>query len=215
MKKELKQDIKKNKQDILIIDVEKYGKKNVVANFPEFIKLQKKVKFSNHQDVNFDCFANACNIFEKQKQYEYIYDVICDYLDEQFQKNNHCQFSSNVCISGRNKDSHYYFSGCCHIYPRNNWYCKIIKKILKRQGILTLNLSKSTKCPHLSGKECQIKAISCKLFTCQYLKKQKIDYKIDDFWLLKYFFNKRQKQILQYSFYHDKEEIIKQLLKYI
>lgn len=175
-------------------NAKKYIHKNVLVHFlyDEFDiiddSILKEKKFS--KDVTSKiCFIHAINLRDKKKRYAYIYDVVCDYLDKEFHDKNICGFSDNVCLSVKN-NSHCPESlhGCC--YGRNRGLCKNFK----------------------NGK-CQIKSISCKLFTCRYLKKNKIKYKINDIPLLKYFFNLRQKFIIDTSIFKDKEETIELLLK--
>ena len=69
-------------------------------------------------------------------------------------------------------------------------------------------------CEHLKNNKCTIKSITCKLFTCRYLKKQGIKYKINDIPLLKYFMNIQQRLVIMSSFFKDKDEVIKLLMKY-
>ncbi len=146
-----------------------------ISNFPnEKIKIQA---------------INALNIKDIKKRYEYIYDTVCKYLDDEFSHKNLCQFQNNQCISVRN-NSHCPSSkyGCCYGPKR---------------GL----------CEHMKNGKCSIKSISCKLFTCRYLKANKVKYPIKEIPLLNYFFNLRQKYILSNSIFKDKAEIISLLLK--
>lgn len=133
--------------------------------------------------------VHACNIKDIRMKYSYIYDIVCNYLDEAFEKNNWCDFKDNKCIAVRNKnhcsESLY---GCCYGSKR---------------GV----------CKNLENKHCKIKSLSCKLFFCRYLKKEKKNIKINDIPLLKYFFNTKQKFVLEYSIFKDKDEIINLLIK--
>ena len=133
---------------------------------------------------------HAVNIKDSRKRYSYIYDIVCDYLDYQFIDLNVCGFKDNVCLGVKNK-SHCPESknGCC--YGTNRGLCK----------------------KYVNGK-CTIKSISCKLFTCRYLRKQDVMFKINSIPLLKYFFNPMQKFILWDSIFKDKDAIIELLMKY-
>ena len=132
---------------------------------------------------------HALNIKDSEKRYSYIYDVICDCLDEEFNKNNICNFIDNKCISVRcNSHCRESLNGCC--YGTKRGLCK----------------------NYIDGK-CSIKSISCKLFTCRYLRKQGIKYPINSFPLLKYFFNIKQKLIIDQSIFKDKDYIIDLLIK--
>lgn len=133
--------------------------------------------------------VHALNIKDIKERYSYIYDVVCDYLDNEFITNNKCDFINNRCISVR-FGSHCPESvnGCC--YGTNRGLCKNF----------------------IDGK-CTIRSLSCKLFTCRYLRKQGIKYPINSFPLLKYFFNIRQKIVIDESIYKDKDYIIDLLIK--
>ena len=55
--------------------------------------------------------------------------------------------------------------------------------------------------------------MACKLFTCPFLYKEKgIKQRINDYVLIKYFFNRNQKYILECSFWTPKEIVMKRLL---
>lgn len=175
--------------------VKKYiNKKNILVHFLyksyDIIddSILKKNKFTK-DIIDKIRFIQAINIKDKKKRYSYIYDIVCDDLDKDFINNNICGFEDNICISVKNK-SHCKESknGCC--YGTNRGLCK-----------------------NFYNGKCNIKSISCKLFTCRYLRKNKIKYKINDIPLLKYFFNIRQKFILDTSIFKDKDEILELLLK--
>ena len=172
--------IKKNKDKENIIVLKQNG---------NIIDLEN-INYLNDIDSKWKLYSViAANIKNIEKRYNYIYDIVCDYLDNEFQEKNICQFRNNKCIGVTDgyhcKES---VNGCC--YGRKRGLCKNFNK----------------------GK-CSIKSISCKLFTCRYLKKNKIKYHSDNIPLLKYFFNKRQKTIIEDSIFIDKEQIINMLLK--
>ena len=155
----------------------------------QIIKDDKSIKEYTEEDLKMKIYTiNAVNIKDIKQRYNYIYDVVCNYLDKEFNERNICNFKDNKCISVRN-NSHCKESenGCC--YGRKRGLCKNLK----------------------NGK-CNIKSISCKLFTCRYLKKNKIKYKINDIPLLKFFVNNRQKFIINNSIFKDKPEIIDLLI---
>ena len=60
--------------------------------------------------------------------------------------------------------------------------------------------------------KCNAKCISCKLFTCDYLEKKGIKFKIKDMLLLDTFFNPLQKYCIKYKVFTPKEKIIKWLI---
>lgn len=132
---------------------------------------------------------HAINIKEMEERYSYIYDRVCQFLDQEFQEKNICQFEKNLCIGVRKHCQCHSEYGCC--YGRKRGLCK-----------------------NLVDNHCTIQAISCKLFTCSCLRKEKIEFKINDIVLLKYFFNPIQKYYIEYSLFKDKSEMIPLLLKY-
>lgn len=138
------------------------------------------------------------NITEK---YEYIYDTVCEYLDSEFSKNNFCDFKNDSCIANRKKYSSHSTMGCCYSFEYSKfWEPTFIKNIKV--------------CNHLNCKTCNTKCISCKLYTCKYLKDNNIQFKIDNILLLDCFFTKSQFLILKYNFFHKREEIINKLLEH-
>ena len=121
--------------------------------------------------------------------------MICDYLDSEFNSKNICGFSCNICKRKKeqlknNKKLIYYKNGCCYNYKKR----KICEYFMPNMG-------------------CSIKNIGCKIFTCSYLKKQGYKYGLDDIYLARYFFNRRQKFYIEYTFFKDKETIMKGILK--
>lgn len=173
-------------------NIKKYLNKNVCVHLlyqeEDFIddsKIEKYISVKNKIQI-----IHALNIKDLEKRYSYIYDVVCNYLDNEFQGKDICNFKNSKCISVRN-NGHCPNSknGCC--YGTNRGLCINFK----------------------DGK-CSIQSLSCKLFTCRYLKKKGIKFSVNDIDLLKYFFNLRQKYIIDTSIFKDKDEIIDLLLKY-
>ncbi|MCI9063650.1 MAG: hypothetical protein HFJ17_03510 [Clostridia bacterium] len=149
----------------------------------------------NNKDHN--DFVLAINaIFYKNRfdRYNYIYDTVCDYLDNYFYGKNLCDFKENKCGEKRNTSS---TIGCCRHYK------------FKLLG----PLSRFIPCEHLKEDHtCGAKCISCKLFTCDYLKSKGVEFKIKDILLLNVFFNPLQKYFIKYMVYTPKDKIIKRLM---
>ena len=101
---------------------------------------------------------------------------------------NYCEFENDVCIRFK-KENPNHKNGCCE------W---------KGRG----------KCKYLINSVCTMKTcMACKLFTCPFLYKEKgIRQRINDYVLIKYFFNNNQKYILECSFWTPKEIVMKRLL---
>lgn len=133
----------------------------------------------------------AALIKEKEKRIEYIYDQVCKDLDEEFEKNNYCDFKEDICIGKRNCKGKVTM-GCCH---------KFKNRILISGGL--------QECPYLVNKHCVTQCITCKLFTCDAIN---VKFRLRDIPLIKYFFNPIQKLIVKISFFTKKEEIIRKLV---
>lgn len=133
-----------------------------------------------------------------RKIYSYIYDTICDDLDEKFSQNNYCDFKNDKCIAQRTVKTAHETMGCCYMHT----YSKIMS--------MPIDLGL---CRYLQNKECSQECITCKFFTCKYLKKQNIIFSLEDYEIFKYFFNNKQKRIINESFFKTKEEIITLLME--
>lgn len=182
------------------------------SNYKKIIKKFKKFQYKNtlltiiyvfnykdnkitHQ--NFMYAITAIMYRNYKLMYEYIYDKVCDYLDDNFYSKNLCDFKNDHC--GEKKDAT--VIGCCRHYKH-----KLIGPLIINAKLIT--------CEYLKNKRCTAKCISCKLFTCDYLRKKGIKFNIKDIFLLDTFFNPIQKYILKISVYTPKDIIIKRLLLY-
>ena len=186
--------LKKYKKDNkLIIDindnVDYYLKKTkLIKNYCDKNNLILEFKNNNNKDLK--DIEQTINIKDKKERYEFIYDKVCSYLDKN--NNNYCEFIDDICIRDRiNNNNHK--NGCCECNGRGK--CKYLIN-----SICTLN-----------------NCISCKLFTCKTLKEKGIEEKLNNYVLLKYFFNQKQKDILRFSYWTPKEIIIDRLInnKYV
>lgn len=132
----------------------------------------------------------------KYERYNYTYDMVCNYLDSFFYGKNLCDFKDNKCGEKKNINSES-TTGCCHHFKN--------KKIGP--------LSKLVLCEYLKEDyTCGAKCISCKLFTCDYLEKKGVKFRIKDILLLNTFFNPLQKYFIKYMVYTPKEKILKRLM---
>ena len=146
----------------------------------------------NHND--FIIAINSIFYKTRYERYEFIYDTVCDYLDGFFYGKNLCDFKDNKCGEKKNTSS---TTGCCH-HVRVKWLGPLSKMVL---------------CEHLKKDyTCGAKCISCKLFTCDYLEKKGIKFRIKDILLLDVFFNPLQKYFIKYMVFTPKEKIIKRLM---
>lgn len=209
--------IRLNKKESLIlkIDFSTFEKKDYKKILKNLIRLKSKAPIEkigilknskmivgyllnyNQNDNEQNEFISAIHaIFctNRYNRYNYIYDTVCDYLDSFFYGKNLCDFKDNKCGEKRNTTS---TIGCCRHYR---------SKLL---GPLT----KFVPCEHLKEDHtCGAKCISCKLFTCDYLRKKGIVFKIKDILLLDVFFNPIQKYFVKYMVFTPKEKILKRLM---
>lgn len=163
----------------------------------------KFVGYLVHYDKNsiehndFISGINAIFFKTRYERYNYVYDTVCNYLDGYFYGKNLCDFQDNKCGEKRNCSS---ITGCCHHFR------------IKCLGPLT----KLVLCEHLNPKThtCDAKCLACKLFTCDYLEKKGIKFRIKDILLLDTFFNPIQKYFIKYTLFTPKEKILKKLLKF-
>ncbi|MDD4035988.1 MAG: hypothetical protein PHS45_01520 [Bacilli bacterium] len=169
-------------------------KRKAARNNKIGIEYKNNILYDDSQEINelkdLLQIITALNIKNKKERYEYIYDTVCDYLDNEFKNNNYCDFKCNQCTYYRNMYPSRKEDGCC--FSPNVGLCK-----------------------YLINHRCTIKSISCKLHVCQHLKKQGVHFKINDIPLLKHFFNIRQKTIIGISFFTDKEEVINRLVRLV
>lgn len=132
-------------------------------------------------------FIKAFNEKKISKRYELVYDYMYDYVDKNFCKS--CDFKGSKCIANRLKKSLHDEYGCCY---------------LNNKGV----------CKYLVNKKCTKPNISCKLFMCDYLEKKVLKFKSipKNYVLFNFFFNRRQKNIIQRSYGKSKNEILEDLI---
>ena len=172
----------------LIKKIESITKEYDKDKFSLLIKSNGNKKLEN--DV-MECI-NAALCKTKKEKIEYIYDTVCNYLDEEFKNNNYCDFKDDVCKAKRKCKDKKVTMGSCHE----------IKSLLK---------GKLKECPLLKDKKCSTKCITCKLFTCDAIEKK---FKIKDIPLIDIYFNPIQKFIIKTSYFTKREVIIDKLLKW-
>lgn len=180
-------EIKDNKLVLNVSDIEKTIKKTKkLIRLCDKKNLELVIKGETNKDL--EMIKTAINIKTCEDRYNYIYDTVCKILDDRICNENYCEFENDVCIRFK-KENPNHKNGCCE------W---------KGRG----------KCKYLINSECTMKTcMACKLFTCPFLYKEKgIRQRINDYVLIKYFFNRNQKYILECSFWTPKEIVMKRLL---
>lgn len=184
----------------------------LIKNLIKLHKLMKNSNFSFGIEINntsvISCILNdnpnyfkdiiTCfNIFfckNKKEKCEFIYDAVCDYLDNEFSNKKLCQFHEGTCIANRKGSSQFSKDGCCYSYNYSFG-----------------GLSSRVPCQHLSNTGCTTKNIACKFNTCFYLRYNGIQFKIKDILLLKRFFNLKQLLVVKCNHFKTKEQILDKL----
>ncbi len=177
---------------------------NIVCNIKKLeniksIKEIKKYVYMISSNSNYENFisASVCvlNAENRKEKYNYLYDSICEYLDNRVVKSNVCGFEHDKCIVKRNTSC---TMGCCHHY-KNKLFGMFYEKELKL-------------CEFQKEKRCTAKCISCKMFMCDTLKKKGYNFTTRNVITIKRYFDPIQKMIIVTSFFTPKEKIMKRLL---
>lgn len=162
-----------------------------------FIKTKSYLEKINDQEIDkkMKIINKVLKIKDIEKRYSYLYDLICDYLDNEFKSKNICGFDCGLCkrrkdMIKNNVKKDTYLNGCCYGYKEKK-VCKYL----------------------IPGKGCSIKNIACKTYTCFYLRKQGYRYRLKDIYLAKYFFNLRQKFYIENAYFKDKDIVMEGILK--
>lgn len=185
------------KKLLSIKKIMKFLKLNIGVKKDEKIKLGYLLNYdeNNKNHIEFISAIKAILYDNKFQRYNYIYDTVCDYLDNFFYGKNLCDFKENQCGEKRGTTSRI---GCCHHFK------------VKWLGPFT----KLVPCEHLKEDyTCGAKCIGCKLFTCDYLEKKGVKFRIKDILLLDTFFNPVQKYFIKFMVFTPKEKIIKRLMR--
>ena len=195
-KNDLESNVKIIKNLIYIINNEKTN---------DFYTLydNKKVKFLIKNYTNSLLVALKASLIKEEKtRVEYLYDYLCDYIDNLWNEKNPCQFDEHSsCIAQRMKVAPYDIHGCCYSFN----YTK---------NPLTFT-TKSEVCKYLEkGKGCTQKNLSCKIFVCKYLRENRIfNIDFDKYVIPKAFFSENQILIMKYNHFHTRDELIDKILK--
>lgn len=140
-------------------------------------------------DLHHILYVNSIESVEQK--ISYIYDFMCSSLKNEFISNSICDFRCDKCIAKRIYESSGgkgpFVYGCCY--------------------------TKGRVCKYLVHGNCTVDSVSCRLFSCRYLKSLGISYFVSDFLLCKFFLNFRQRKILDDGIAKPKEEMMKLLLK--
>ncbi|MDD2628368.1 MAG: hypothetical protein PHR25_03155 [Clostridia bacterium] len=146
-------------------------------------------------DININYIKELSEIIQlatykrKPERYEYVYYLLCKKLETDIKKYNYCLFENNKCIAQRENEK----------WPKN-----------KLDGCC-FNISKKERCEYLSDKNCEINCVSCRLFTCKYLKRRGINFDVKKNVLVKYCMNLLQVREFIWNFFTPKDRILKNI----
>lgn len=142
---------------------------------------------------------SAIAMHNEKEKYIYLYNTVCSYLDKKFRENNYCDFKNDQCLENRQLKPPHHSMGCCYSFD----YSRLFEPGFTKNSRL---------CKYLSCRTCSTKCISCKLFTCSYLRDKGIHFYTNELLLLDCFFNKKQKFVIKYNFFKTQNQIIEKLL---
>lgn len=169
----------------------------IVENQIIYDKTRKYLEKKHDDEIadKMKVIDNVLSISSKEERYSYLYDLICDYLDNEFRSINICGFNCGICkkrqnMINRDIKKETYDNGCCYGY-KSGKNCEYL----------------------IPGVGCSIKNIACKLYTCFYLRKRGYRYKLKDIYLARYFFNHRQRFYIENTYFVDKDIVMKGILK--
>jgi hypothetical protein len=182
----LRKIIKKIKNDV--------KKKRKISH--DYIIISNNSKYLN----DFVASIKAAYILDNSKRIDFIYDTICDFLDNDFKKNNYCDFQKDKCIACRLGVTEHERNGCCYSFEVAGFFSM---SMIKNEG----------PCRYLTDQGCSTRNISCKLVTCRYLQENGVMYSPYKFLLIRCFLSIKQIDVITYNFFTTKEEILNKLKK--
>lgn len=214
--------IKKATKNIIIVSkpnddysFSKYIIKNIEKLFILSNKFKKNLEFNYlkrkiiallycNNSIYLNDILNALKVIllpTREKKNEFIYDTVCTYLDNEFKKCNICDFKNDQCVANRaGRCGKHTTMGCCYSFD----YASIYEPRLVKNVKL---------CKYMKNKSCSTSNISCKLFTCTYLREKNIKFDTRKILLLDCFFNSKQHEVIRSNFFRSREEILNKLLE--
>lgn len=176
-------------EKIIYLDNNNFNKFLKKLKFYKYSKKVFKFNYGNKFKFKEECneILKALNIKSKHDRLSFIYDIVCDRLDNLFIKDNMCEFKNGKCYSNR---------------------CKKFEKV---NGCCSNN--KNINCKYFDKDHCTIKCSGCKFYICPNLKKKKGPIKLKDIYITN-LLSVRQKIILRYTVFTPKEVIVNKMEKF-
>ena len=131
-----------------------FNKKIIIKSERDLDKFYKKLKYYKlslftkfeSDNKNIQDIITALNIKNRNKRIIYIYDYVCNYIDNFWNGKNYCGFKNNKCYCQQQIKSKY-INGCCRLClyqsikgcKTNNLTCKFYycTEVCKRYRVLT------------------------------------------------------------------------------
>lgn len=173
-----------------IVKIYKYCSNHNIKIKDIYLVNYDKAINNNYMIKELDCLLSAY-LMKYEDRINYIYDYMCDYLDNEFNSFNLCDFKDNKCVSRRDLEC----KGCKNPVTYGCCY------------------TKDRVCPNLINSRCTIKSLPCKFFTCRYLEKRGIKYRPWNYLMIRLFLSYNQMIILDSYLYTSKDVIMNKLLK--
>lgn len=174
-----------------VLDLFEYYKEKVSKN-PQSDEAYAYVKKETASEELKE-FFNVLSMQDVNQRNSYIYDLACDYFDDLFRKKDLCAFKDDACSCQRACKTKHTKMGCCYAF----YYRKY-------DGMPVY----TGECPHLTPTGCDTKCLGCKIFSCRYLKSLGYKFKSDDYFLLRTFLNKKQKNYTDTTYFKTKDEVL-------
>ncbi len=173
-----------------VLDVYKSIKKDIdKLDTSKMYVLSYKESDNYYLNVLYDLIT-LYKIKDKKEKYHFVYNKICDELDSYFINYNLCDFQDNHCVAKRELIGKFkeetLQNGCCY--------------------------TKGRVCPFFINGVCTKRCIADKIFTCRYLKRKGIRFRVTDFLLLKEILNIKGLYLVDEKLFHDEEEMYKILI---
>lgn len=170
-----------------------YYKKIYLLRLLSFFHIKINNNYKGIKTIQeIDNITDILNTRNRKDKYSKIYNLSCDYLDNEFICKDLCNFKNNICICNRNKAKEKSVGSCC-VKTKTKEVCSYFDD---------------------NNKYCKIRSLGCKLFVCPYLKKKGINYRVNDVVYLKYLLSFRQKIIAKCSIFTPEELVVNKWLKF-
>lgn len=178
--------------DMIVLSIKKLQNIKKLKNIPKYVLVVSGKSYYERFVTTSICVLNSKS---KEEKYNFLYDSICDYLDDRVVKTNACGFKNDKCIAKKDTNC---TMGCCHYY-KNKYLGFLYEKELHL-------------CEYQQNKRCTAKCITCKMYMCDTLKKKGYHFNTNNIIIIKRYFNILQKLVIISSFFTPKEKIIKKIM---